>query len=324
MVTPTGPKWLLLFNCQALGLANCIGMVNPEIALEYCDFPRFRKTADQYLDKLDSYDLVVTAPQFLYTDVADLSKLANLAVLPTVYFDGYHPDLCHVHSGTALVKGPLGDYHSALAFAAYKSGLDTGATRKLFNAKMYERLGFFGRWEEAKQQLLAGFSSHGLELSAAFTGWSRSPTAFMHSVNHPDREAEAIYIAQSTHVAATCRGEQPLVVWDVGLGAAHNAMALVRALVRSRGLQDRAIHLLPHDNLLNGPVFPVYEEIAERYSIHGSYQFKLAGQYRHVDLDQFIRGSFDVYDQHDRASLTVHAMHRALHENIVDRIQEQR
>jgi len=290
VVTPTGPKWLLLFNCQALGLANCIGMVNPEIALEYCDFPRFRKTADQYLDKLDSYDLVVTAPQFLYTDVADLSKLTNLAVLPTVYFDGYHPDLCHVHSGTALVKGPLGDYHSALAFAAYKSGLDTGDTRKLFNAKMYERLGFFGRWEEAKQQLLAGFSSHGLELSAAFTGWSRSPTAFMHSVNHP---------------AIRCLHD------------------IARALVRSRGLQDRAIHLLPHDNLLNGPVFPVYEEIAERYSIHGSYQFKLAGQYRHVDLDQFIRGSFDVYDQHDRANLTVHAMHRALHENIVDRIQEQ-
>jgi queuine tRNA-ribosyltransferase len=56
----------------------------------------------------------------------------------------------------------------------------------------------------------------------------------MHSVNHPDREAERVYIEQSAHIArARSKGagdRRPLVVWDVGLGAAHNAMALVRAL----------------------------------------------------------------------------------------------
>jgi queuine tRNA-ribosyltransferase len=55
----------------------------------------------------------------------------------------------------------------------------------------------------------------------------------MHSVNHPDREAERVYIAQSRQIARACAGEAPLVVWDVGLGAAHNAMALVRALAAS-------------------------------------------------------------------------------------------
>ncbi len=57
----------------------------------------------------------------------------------------------------------------------------------------------------------------------------------MHSVNHPDREAQAVYVDQSAHVAAACRGEQPLVVWDVGLGAAHNALALIRALDAAPG-----------------------------------------------------------------------------------------
>ncbi len=56
----------------------------------------------------------------------------------------------------------------------------------------------------------------------------------MHSVNHPDREAERVYVEQSTHIArartAGSGDRRPLVVWDVGLGAAHNAMALVRAL----------------------------------------------------------------------------------------------
>src|SRR5262249_45335480 len=57
----------------------------------------------------------------------------------------------------------------------------------------------------------------------------------MHSVNHPDREAEAVYVAQSARIAAALRGGPPLAVGDVGLGAAHNAMALVRALDAAPG-----------------------------------------------------------------------------------------
>ena len=57
----------------------------------------------------------------------------------------------------------------------------------------------------------------------------------MHSVNAPDVEAHAIYIAQSRLLARTLAGARPLVVWDVGLGAGHNAMALVRALDAAPG-----------------------------------------------------------------------------------------
>ena len=52
----------------------------------------------------------------------------------------------------------------------------------------------------------------------------------MHASNQPDAEAEQVYVAQSELVRAALAGERPLVVWDVGLGAAHNAMALIRAL----------------------------------------------------------------------------------------------
>ena len=51
----------------------------------------------------------------------------------------------------------------------------------------------------------------------------------MHSVNEPDVEAARIYVAQSALIARTLGGSAPLVVWDVGLGAGHNAMALIRA-----------------------------------------------------------------------------------------------
>jgi queuine tRNA-ribosyltransferase len=52
----------------------------------------------------------------------------------------------------------------------------------------------------------------------------------MHWLNQPDSEAERVYVGQSELIRAAIAGERPLVVWDVGLGAAHNAMALVRAL----------------------------------------------------------------------------------------------
>ncbi|MEZ4366035.1 MAG: tRNA guanosine(34) transglycosylase Tgt [Kofleriaceae bacterium] len=54
----------------------------------------------------------------------------------------------------------------------------------------------------------------------------------MHSVNPPDEEAERLYVAQCRRLPRTLAAVDapPLVVWDVGLGAAHNAMAWVRAL----------------------------------------------------------------------------------------------
>lgn len=57
----------------------------------------------------------------------------------------------------------------------------------------------------------------------------------MHSVNHPEEEARRLYVEQSG-LAARLETEvegEPLVIWDVGLGAATNAMAVVRGVERS-------------------------------------------------------------------------------------------
>ncbi len=74
-------------------------------------------------------------------------------------------------------------------------------------------------------------------IGGAFTSVQHVPSGeVMHAMTSPDLEAERVYIGQSTHLAAALarsgrpRGDAPLVVWDVGLGAAHNAMALVRKL----------------------------------------------------------------------------------------------
>jgi len=63
----------------------------------------------------------------------------------------------------------------------------------------------------------------------------------MHSVNDPNDEAKRLYVDQSVWIAdalasgedAADRDMSPLVVWDVGLGVAHNAMALIRQIEQS-------------------------------------------------------------------------------------------
>jgi queuine tRNA-ribosyltransferase len=51
----------------------------------------------------------------------------------------------------------------------------------------------------------------------------------MHPVDDPNDEARRLYVEQPRAIAKALRGA-PLTVWDVGLGAAHNAMALIAAL----------------------------------------------------------------------------------------------
>jgi queuine tRNA-ribosyltransferase len=54
----------------------------------------------------------------------------------------------------------------------------------------------------------------------------------MHSVNDPSEEARSLYVEQSRLIARLSAPPEvrPLVVWDVGLGAAANAMAAIHAV----------------------------------------------------------------------------------------------
>ena len=56
-----------------------------------------------------------------------------------------------------------------------------------------------------------------------------------------------------------------------------------------------AYYLLPPDNLAQGVCFPVYPEIAERLGVEGGYAFKRQDGYRRFTLEEFVRGSFDLY-----------------------------
>ncbi len=73
----------------------------------------------------------------------------------------------------------------------------------------------------------------------------------MHSVNDPTEEAHALYVTQSALIdKARQEGDRELVVWDVGLGAAINAMATISAYEKSEE-KLRPLHLVSFENDLN-------------------------------------------------------------------------
>ena len=75
----------------------------------------------------------------------------------------------------------------------------------------------------------------------------------MHSTTDPMQEARSLYVEQSRLVdRVAAGGSGALVVWDVGLGAAANAMAAISAVeARAAGSQGRALEIISFENDLD-------------------------------------------------------------------------
>ena len=77
----------------------------------------------------------------------------------------------------------------------------------------------------------------------------------MHSVSDPAEEAERLYIEQSRlFEKLLVEKDKPLVIWDVGLGAASNAMAAVRCFEESffgMPREPRPVHLISFERDLD-------------------------------------------------------------------------
>jgi len=84
-------------------------------------------------------------------------------------------------------------------------------------------------------------------------GFIRDKTSgeVMHSINNPVEEARSLYVEQSRLVERLAApADAPLVVWDVGLGAAANAMAAILAVESAPQLQ-RSMTLVSFENDLD-------------------------------------------------------------------------
>lgn len=259
-------SWLLLFNCQAQGFANCLTLLCPEIQVEYYDPPSYRRNAEAIMSRLDSYDRILVAPRVERSQNIELTGRANVWRVPSLFFQAYHPDLCYLSTTGLLSKGPLGPhYHSAIAFSAFCRGLNEQETAGLYREDVYEALGYFNYWDRAVTELVEEFASHGIDIRESLVNWSRGGP-FMHTINHP---------------------------------RIHCLRDVAKAVIRRAGLAVNDTDVLPHDNLAVAPVYPVFPEVGSRLGVRGSYLFKGAGSYRLMGLQEFISASFEIYRKAD-------------------------
>jgi hypothetical protein len=277
-------RWLMVYNCVHVGLQNCLGLLRPDLHVEALDFAAYEKRHAEFAPTLAGYDRILTAPHFVANACVDFRQAAPVTALPLTAFEAYQPDLCYLTVDGQVLRGPMFDYHSKIVTAAWRKGLSPAQARALFTGANYERFGYMGIWEACKQMYLGSYAEAGVDLAPYFPRWSREG-AFMHSVNHP-----AIR-----------------VVADIA-----------RALLAQDGLEARQTDFLPHDNLKNAPVWPVYDEIAEALGVRGSMLFKVHNAYRFLDLDEFIAGSYAVLSQHPVGSVKVFPMYERAMARIED------
>jgi len=270
-------KWLVISNCQTLGLSNAISVLCPDAEVTACDIWSFKGDPESWKNKLSSFNQLVISPEIQDLNVVDFSTYTNVTWVPGFFFRAYHPDLCYVFHAGSTVKTRLDDYNSNIVFAAYKQGLTTVQARSLFTSDVFHQIGYFDLWSTEKAALIQRFGDVGLDIRPYWLEWVKSG-GFMHSINHP-------------HIDA---------VFDVAKAVVHKA-------------KGSHLHtsIRPHDNLINGAIFPVYPEIAERYA-HGdlgSYLFKPMGTFSLLNLDQFIESSFAAYRAYNVDELATNSPH---------------
>lgn len=259
-------RWILIGNCQVHGLAQCLAALSRGLVVEAIDEPTYIRDADKLHATLDGFDRILAMDVML----PKLPAVTGPRVfrLPAVLFSGYHPDFCYLSRVGPLSRGLLGQYHSVTAYSAFVLGMDVHATIALFERGMYEAMGGIAHWEEAKAALVRNFAASGLDVKPHFVRWSRRGV-FMHTMNHPRID----------------------VLMDVA-----------RLLLRQAGLEVVDPGLFPMDNLLSGPVLPVYPDVGARLGVQGNYWFKLGGNYRMIGLEEFVESSFETYRSAGSAS----------------------
>jgi hypothetical protein len=267
-------------NCQGNNLGRCIqaltGARPPKFSFVHArDILEPQRSIEVVRAAVAENDVVLLQP--LYADAlraVDADLIDKVQLFPSISFPAFQPDQCYVQIKGTLdeVSGPLGPYHSSIAYYAWRAGISATQAADLYCEPVYQQLRFFDYWDSATQALLEEGRRCGMPLDGYLQQW-RARGCFMHSPNHPK-----LYVLAAISRAVLQRLQMPTlpiepeeVVWD---------------------------------NLTDVAIWPVYPEIAKRLGIDGSLMFKgnnpgLPSKAPIVSyaLDEFISRSYAAFEQ---------------------------
>ncbi len=297
-------KLLVLGNCQSRGLARLMSAMTGgaearaiELLPEVIE--RLR-TRDVELTKLIAESDIIfvhhdgKTPQLI--EQIYPADYVKVRIIPKISFAAFHPDMDYVEDAAgAHILGPLGAYHSSIAFFCWKNALTKTKTLSLYREETYAALGYFDYWSVAKRLLIEEGESTGIPLERLIDKWSKHG-CWMYSLNHPKL----------------------------------NTLADVSRII----LEREGISTLPgveefvDDEMNSENVWPVYPEIGARLGLEGHYFFKRATPFEFRDmpvpmvtLAQFIDESFEAYSKYDQSELTCHRLKSSRFEKLLAHIK---
>ena len=237
--------------------------------------------AERLLIEFDRQDFV-----FLSTDLpllrgggapAGLRSHTKVMLVPTITFAAFHPDQIYVGpDGRAPISGPMGQSHSALVLFGYLSGLSQGEALRLFQRRVFERVGYFDAWEASVEGLRKLGAEADYDIKASLAHWMRRG-CFMHSANH--------------------------IKLFVAIDLARGLLSRAKVAQQQCNLED---YLSADPG--RGESWPVYPEIAAHYGVPGSALFLRPASGRRtsrstMSLSRFVEESFAAYARVPQSSL---------------------
>ncbi|MBK0400857.1 GSCFA domain-containing protein [Limibaculum sp. M0105] len=253
-------------SCQSDVLARALEVMLGGAEAEACMPQRLGRLDAEGVSRLLDADLVLAARNFEFPAQARPDP-SRVVTYPTVFFRGFHPDMAHLIKGGEQLSTAFGPYHSAIAYAAHRLGYSRDEAVDLYCDAVFEKLGYYAKFDEARQQLADDSRRCDLPLEGEVDGWLRGG-CFMHTYNHP-----------KFRVIGT----------------------VARLLLDKLGIEPRieTPEDFAEDPLLNGAVWSVYPGIAERLGLAGAFAFrgpKRMGA-RFGGLEDLVAASYELYDQ---------------------------
>lgn len=275
---------VVMGNCQVQGIASCLRALLPlaDVVTVVADDLRDRSLGPVIVDEYAGFNAIVSQPlESGHWGPLRSSQLAQsgrlLLLIPNFLFSGFHPDLLHMpveHWKGAAHR--FSEFHSALVMAAFRRGVRKDRVADLFNAYVFQRIGYFDEYDIATTFLLGGAAAAGFDLEDELREW-RKGGVFVHTPNHPKIS----------------------VLWTIA-----------QKIAARLSLPTNPDAELPQDPY-RANVWPVYPEIAKRLNVEGSYVFQPPKRLA-IHLDEFIAESYATYAQTDFGAMRIPVVDRIM------------
>lgn len=251
-------------NCQTGGLAAALQAIFPRDTITPMPINLFDPGGEfeANMNVVRGSDVWVTsAPAQLLEFGAEGPQVVRT---PTINFEAFHPDLGYVLPSAQ--EAPIEPhYNSIIAVWAFVNGITAKDAAALFNYNAFRDLGYLSLWQNQAEQLQNDFVAAGVDFSQFFL-FAKRQGAFMYSVNHPIAEV-LVFLAKQL---------------SLKMGA-------------SDSIFDREIRIV--DGLSN-IIWPVYPEIAQYYSLAGSYCWKMSDRQYLTSLPEYLDSAYANMEQY--------------------------